>query len=108
MTAALVFMTQLLTRRTVGDEPIVLCPGSPVQALQEISGIAFPVSSVRRGRYGRPVPLRVTSLHRYPVKSCRGETLRSADVERWGLAGDRRWMVVDPAGSVISAREAHR
>lgn len=52
--------------------------------------------------------MQLTSIHRYPVKSCRGEDLDSAEVEPWGLAGDRRWMVVDPEGRVITAREAHR
>jgi uncharacterized protein len=47
----------------------------------------------------------VTDLYRYPVKSCRGQRLRDAPVEPWGLAGDRRWMVVDPGGEVLTARE---
>ena len=54
------------------------------------------------------MPPTVAALHRYPVKSCRGEALRKADVEPWGLAGDRRWMVVDPDGAAITAREQHR
>ncbi len=45
------------------------------------------------------------SLHRYPVKSCRGESLDHGVVERWGLAGDRRWMVVDDDGAAITSRE---
>jgi hypothetical protein len=54
------------------------------------------------------VPPVVTALARYPVKSCRGQSLAEAVVERWGLAGDRRWMVVDADGVVITAREVHR
>ena len=54
------------------------------------------------------VELTLTGLRRYPVKSCRGEDLDSCEVEPWGLAGDRRWMVVDPAGKVVTAREANR
>jgi uncharacterized protein YcbX len=46
------------------------------------------------------VPLNITRIRRYPVKSCRGEDLTKATVEPWGLAGDRRWMVVSPDGSV--------
>ncbi|SHH10189.1 hypothetical protein SAMN05443575_3324 [Jatrophihabitans endophyticus] len=49
--------------------------------------------------------MRLASLHRYPVKSCRGEDLDSAVVEPWGLAGDRRWMVVDDDGAQLTARE---
>jgi uncharacterized protein YcbX len=55
---------------------------------------------------GPPVDLRLTGLRRYPVKSCRGEELEAAEVEPWGLTGDRRWMLVDPAGEVVTAREA--
>ena len=52
--------------------------------------------------------LTVTDLYRYPVKSCRGERLPEAAVEPWGLAGDRRWMIVDPGGDVVTARERPR
>jgi len=51
------------------------------------------------------MPLQLTDIRRYPVKSCRGERLREAVVEPWGLAGDRRWMIVDSAGAQITARE---
>ena len=50
----------------------------------------------------------LTGLYRYPVKSCRREPLRSAVVERWGLAGDRRWMLVDETGTTLTARESPR
>jgi uncharacterized protein YcbX len=54
------------------------------------------------------MPLTVTDIYRYPVKSCRGEPLPEAAVEPWGLAGDRRWMIVDPGGDVVTARERPR
>ncbi len=54
------------------------------------------------------MPLTVTDLYRYPVKSCRGQRLPVAAVEPWGLAGDRRWMIVDPSGEVVTAREHPR
>jgi uncharacterized protein YcbX len=47
----------------------------------------------------------VTELHRFPVKSCRGEQLTEAVVEAWGLRGDRRWMLVDDGGEMVSIRE---
>jgi uncharacterized protein YcbX len=49
--------------------------------------------------------LQLTDLWRYPVKSCRGEQLSEAVVEPWGLAGDRRWMIVDSAGDPVTARD---
>lgn len=44
--------------------------------------------------------MRVTSLHMYPIKGCYRVDLASAQVEPWGLAGDRRWLLVDPATGV--------
>ena len=49
--------------------------------------------------------MRLTALHRFPVKSCAGEELEEAVVEPWGLAGDRCWMVVDAEGECVTARE---
>lgn len=50
----------------------------------------------------------LTGIRRYPVKSTRGQDLGSAVIEPWGLAGDRRWMVVDEDATAITAREVHR
>lgn len=52
--------------------------------------------------------LRLTAINRFPVKSCRGQGLPSVTVEPWGLAGDRRWMIVDDDGMLITARERPR
>jgi hypothetical protein len=49
----------------------------------------------------------VTSLTAYPVKSLGGVSVEAAAVEARGLRGDRRWAVVDPAGSKVTAREEH-
>jgi hypothetical protein len=54
------------------------------------------------------VPLTLSAINRYPVKSCRGEALTTATVEPWGLAGDRRWMIVDADGGQVTAREHPR
>jgi uncharacterized protein YcbX len=54
-----------------------------------------------------PGALTLTELRRYPVKSCRGQGLETAVVEPWGLAGDRRWMLVVETGETVTARE-HR
>ncbi|HVD02131.1 MAG TPA: MOSC N-terminal beta barrel domain-containing protein [Candidatus Dormibacteraeota bacterium] len=51
--------------------------------------------------------MRVTSLRLYAVKSMAGVDVDHADVEPWGLAGDRRWGVVDNAGASITARKIH-
>jgi uncharacterized protein YcbX len=52
--------------------------------------------------------LHVDSLHTYPVKGCHRLDHDAAGVEPWGLAGDRRWMVVDPDGIGITQRRSPR
>jgi len=47
----------------------------------------------------------LTQLYRYPIKSCRRDEIQLSEVEPWGLAGDRRWMLVDEEGEVVTARE---
>jgi len=49
--------------------------------------------------------MRIASLHTYPVKGCHRLDHDEAGVEPWGLAGDRRWIVIDPAGVGITQRE---
>jgi uncharacterized protein len=48
--------------------------------------------------------MQVTALHTYPVKGCHRNDHDVARVEPWGLAGDRRWMMVDPDGVGITQR----
>ncbi|WP_240770118.1 MOSC N-terminal beta barrel domain-containing protein [Nocardioides sp. GY 10127] len=52
--------------------------------------------------------MRLAEIRRYPVKSLKGHRVHEALVEPWGLAGDRRWMVVDPEGGFVTAREVNR
>jgi uncharacterized protein len=52
--------------------------------------------------------MRVTELRLYPVKSLGGVEVKSAVVEPWGFAGDRRWALVDDAGELVTAREIHQ
>jgi uncharacterized protein YcbX len=54
------------------------------------------------------VALTLAAINRYPVKSCRGEALTRGTVQPWGLAGDRRWMIVDDGGGTVTAREFPR
>jgi uncharacterized protein len=49
--------------------------------------------------------MKVTALYRYPVKSLRGTLLRQSLVDRIGLHGDRRWMVVNADGKFQTIRE---
>ena len=47
----------------------------------------------------------VASIHIYPVKAGRAVDLAEAEVEPCGLAGDRRWLVIDPDGQFITQRD---
>ncbi|NEA98608.1 MOSC N-terminal beta barrel domain-containing protein [Streptomyces sp. SID13726] len=51
---------------------------------------------------------RLLSIHVHPVKAFRALTLREAEVEPWGLAGDRRWALVDDGGKVVTQRQQPR
>lgn len=48
--------------------------------------------------------LRLTRLHVYPIKSAAGLAPAGWDVDAFGLRYDRRWMVVDGAGCMLSQR----
>ncbi|BDH05394.1 MOSC domain-containing protein [Streptomyces seoulensis] len=48
------------------------------------------------------------SIHIHPVKAFRSLTLPEAEVEPWGLAGDRRWALIDDGGKVVTQREQPR
>jgi uncharacterized protein YcbX len=50
----------------------------------------------------------LSAINRFPVKSCRGQSVHGATVEPWGLAGDRRWLVVDEDGVAVTARDYPR
>ena len=49
--------------------------------------------------------MRVAEIRIYPVKGLRGFSVDEALVEPWGLAGDRRFMVVDEAFRFMTQRE---
>ncbi|MFI1561773.1 MOSC domain-containing protein [Streptomyces sp. NPDC020490] len=48
------------------------------------------------------------SIHVHPVKAFRGVSPREAVVEPWGLAGDRRWVLIDHGGKVVTQRQQPR
>ncbi len=48
---------------------------------------------------------RVEAILVYPVKALRGLAVQHGTVEPWGLAGDRRWMVVKPDGRFLTQRD---
>ena len=51
------------------------------------------------------VGARVEALHVYPVKGMQGRARENSKVALHGLAGDRRWMVVDAEGGFLTQRQ---
>jgi uncharacterized protein YcbX len=52
--------------------------------------------------------MHLASLHIYPVKSLRGFPVESVELDPLGARGDRRFMVVDPAGTFMTQRTEPR
>ncbi|WP_156724620.1 MOSC domain-containing protein [Streptomyces apocyni] len=48
------------------------------------------------------------AIHVYPLKSARGHAPAEAAVQPWGLAGDRRWLLVDAQGRHVTQRPQPR
>jgi uncharacterized protein YcbX len=53
-------------------------------------------------------PMHVSGLFIYPVKSLRGIAVPAVEVDALGLAGDRRFLVVDEAGKFLTQRQLPR
>ena len=49
--------------------------------------------------------MHLSYLATYPIKSCYRTEAELAEVEPWGLAGDRRWIIVDEQAKLITQRE---
>ncbi|HEU0239882.1 MAG TPA: MOSC N-terminal beta barrel domain-containing protein [Micromonosporaceae bacterium] len=49
--------------------------------------------------------MHVVSLHVYPIKGCYRTDVPAATVQPWGLAGDRRFMVVNDNHRMLTQRE---
>jgi uncharacterized protein YcbX len=47
----------------------------------------------------------LASVHIYPLKGCRAVDLDETVVEPWGLAGDRRWLLVDADCQFMTQRK---
>ena len=49
--------------------------------------------------------MQLTALNIYPIKGCRGIAVASVAIDRLGIVGDRRLMLVDEGNHFISQRE---
>jgi len=54
------------------------------------------------------MPFVVSELYIYPIKSCRGLRIPSAEVEERGFRFDRSWMLADASGLFLSQRKVPR
>lgn len=51
--------------------------------------------------------MHLSALHIYPVKSCRGLSISSAELDDHGLVGDRRFMIVTAADGLFITQRSH-
>ncbi|MFE1960240.1 MOSC domain-containing protein [Streptomyces sp. NPDC059479] len=63
---------------------------------------------MRPARSAQPARSVLHALRVHPVKSMAGCTPERALVEPWGLAGDRRWTLIDGTGKVVTQRQRPR
>src|SRR4051812_43123008 len=54
-----------------------------------------------------PRPMHISSLHLYPVKSCRGLSITAGEVDDFGFVGDRRFMVVTEHEGMFLTQRMH-
>lgn len=47
----------------------------------------------------------LASIHRYPLKGGRGQSLTTAQYSARGILGDRHWLIVDAVGDALTQRE---
>lgn len=52
-------------------------------------------------------PLRVTGLNVYPIKSCKAIQVSEIEFDEFGVSGDRRFMMVNSKGRLISQRSGN-
>lgn len=52
--------------------------------------------------------LTVSALYLHPIKSCRGFAVDQASLDARGFTGDRRFLVIDPAGRFLTQRDTPR
>lgn len=83
------------------DLSILLPPPYIVALIWIAAGIWIAYRQYRRNR-----PTRITGLYIYPIKSCQGIRLESAELTRLGFQYDRQFMIVNAhTGNMTTARE---
>ena len=50
---------------------------------------------------------KVSQLFRYPIKSCKAESVSFLDFDKWGPVGDRRWLITTDDFSDIVTQRKH-
>jgi uncharacterized protein len=79
--------------------PIITC--IPVRTAPSASSNLQPRAAAARTSF---TPMHVSGLFIYPVKSLRGYAVQSATADGLGFVGDRRFLIVDPLGRLLTQR----
>lgn len=101
--------------------PVVVLLTSPLAAYWYECGVSWQyaatVENVRRihddaklcefsfGLSAIVMTARILSLHIYPIKSCAAIDLATSPIDRAGLLGDRRWMILTAEGQFMTQRQ---
>lgn len=51
--------------------------------------------------------MQIAELRIHPVKALAPELPEAAEMDPWGLRGDRRWLIINPDGTAITQRDHH-
>jgi uncharacterized protein YcbX len=82
------------------------CPPDRYRPVAVPNPARYPDGPLGGGREGGEIMQgRLVGIAVYALKSARGVQVETAEVEPWGLCGDRRWAVVHPDGRRLRAAE---
>jgi hypothetical protein len=51
--------------------------------------------------------MKISELNIFPIKSCKGFSVSSIELDAYGIVGDRRMMIVDQDGIALTQRDFH-
>lgn len=81
----------------------------PIRTVQAVQASSMPMLSLAcrypTGLAAFTMTARILSLHIYPIKSCAAIDLTASTIDRAGLLGDRRWMILTAGGQFMTQRQ---
>mmetsp|Transcript_5696 Transcript_5696/g.13377 ORF Transcript_5696/g.13377 Transcript_5696/m.13377 type:complete len:366 (-) Transcript_5696:97-1194(-) len=75
-----------------------------IVAAAAAGGLSWWATLLLRQR-NRPKTVRIEELWVYPIKSCKGHSMKEVELTKWGLKDDRRYVIVGPESKALTQRE---